>query len=275
MSAGRFTPVAIWFLTRIVRPFTRVAFRPTIRGLENLPAEGPYLLVGNHSAGIGIAEILCLASLFAERFDNDHRLAAFVHPINDKIPPLGWVQRQLGSIPSTYEAAERALADGLGILMLPGGDHETLRPFWQANRVDFGGRRGFLRIARKANVPIVPMGIRGSHWTAPMLLRSRALAWLLLVPRLVGFKRWGVSLLGLLGASALLLVPVAWPIRMGLVWLWLVSPATFMPIIPATVRIRIGKPIRPGSLFTASDEGLQLALASVQGAVQGLVDGQE
>lgn len=59
--------------------------------------------------------------------------------------------------------------------------------------MDFGGRTGFLKIGREAGVPIVPMGIRGSHMTGPVLVRSTQLATLLLLPRVMGQKRWALN----------------------------------------------------------------------------------
>jgi 1-acyl-sn-glycerol-3-phosphate acyltransferase len=91
-----------------------------------------------------------------------------------------------------------------------------LRPLWQYDRVDFGGRVGFLRIAREAGVPVVPLGIRGGHLTAPILFRSRALATLLVAPRLIGQKRRGVSLLGLLVAVAIMAAGPASELRAAL-----------------------------------------------------------
>ncbi|MGM0577946.1 MAG: 1-acyl-sn-glycerol-3-phosphate acyltransferase [Myxococcota bacterium] len=255
-----------------MRPVVRAAFRPTLEGTERLPEDGPYLLVGNHSAGLGIAELTSFVALYAERFGGERPLAAFAHPIGFRFPPMAALHRALGSVPSTYEAAEETLAEGVPLLVFPGGDHETLRPVWQAHRVDFGGRRGFLRIARKMGVPVVPMGIRGSHFTAPILLRSRALAWVLVIPRLAGIKRWGVSLLGAAGAATIAVTPLPGWARAGLVWLWLASPVQFLPVVPWTIRFRIGEPLSPDILFDPEDEDLSEALARVEAAVQDLVD---
>jgi hypothetical protein len=54
------------------------------------------------------------------------------------------------------------------------------------------------------------------------------------------------------------------------IWLWLGSPLVFLPVLPATIRFRIGAPLEPEALFGTDD--LSAALAKVQGAVQGLVD---
>jgi 1-acyl-sn-glycerol-3-phosphate acyltransferase len=275
---GRITPGAARFVRRVVAPLVRLCFRPTLEGSDNLPP-GAYLLVANHSAGMGLAELASFLVLYRRHVGPERPLAGFALPLGFRVFPLSWLLRLLGAIPATYAAAERTLAAGVPILVFPGGDHETMRPVWDANRVDFGGRVGFLRIAARAGVPVVPLGITGSHYTAPILLRSRALATVLAVPRLIGLKRWAISVLGVAGAIAILaLVPLAWPARVALAVLWLGSPLVFLPWIPWTVRMRIGAPIPAADLFAdrSGNEGagdLQAALARVEAAVQAQVDG--
>ncbi len=273
-NPGHVSPWARRFILKRLMPVVRVLFRPTISGLEHLPADRPFLLVANHSAGMGLAEIFSFVSLYARDVPPERPLAGFAHHMGFKIWPLKAIHPHIGTIPSTYEAAYDALDKGVPILVFPGGDHETLRPIWQAGRVDFGGRKGFLRIARQAGVPIVPMGITGSHFTAPILLRSRALATVLVVPRLMGLKRWGVSLLAVLGTGALALTPLPVWVKVPAIFLWLSSPLTFAPIIPWTIRFKVGQPIEPQTLFPgdeADDEELTQALAEVQRAIQRLV----
>lgn len=254
-------------LLRVGRPIARLFHRPRMTGVEHLPAEGPYLLVANHSAGIGGAEIFCFAVLWAEKFGRERPIAGFSHPIGFKLQPIKWLHTHLGTIPSTYDAAYAALDSGVPLLVFPGGDHETLRPIWQANRVDFGGRKGFARIAQTAQVPIVPMGITGSHYTAPMLFRARALAWILVLPRALGIKRWGISLLGVIGAALMACSGWAlWAKILG-VWLWLALPLMLLPWVPWTIRYRIGPMLPP----PPRDEDLAVARDRIQAAVQALV----
>ena len=271
---GHATEAGQRFVRRVLRPWVTTCFRPSIEGLEHLPlGRGPYMIVANHSAGLGLAEIASFAVLYLENVGAEHPIAGYAHPIGFKIPGLRNAWRDLGTIPSTYEDAEEAIEMGVPLLVFPGGDHETLRPIWQANRVDFGGRRGFLRIARKAGVPIVPMGIRGSHYTVPMLWRSKLLAWLLVLPRILGVKRWGVSLFGLVVAVLLAFLPVSWPVRAGLIFVWLSSPWIFLPVVPATIRMRLGPALGPDELFGSGvDEDLGPAYDRVIAAVQREVD---
>lgn len=272
-QAGVVTAAAQRVLRRWLAPPLRWLFRPQAVGWHRLPQHGPYLLVANHSAGLGLAELASLAVLWAEQPGPMRPLAGFAHVLGFRVAPIRWLHGHLGSVPSTREAALAALQAGVPLLVFPGGDHETLRPVWQYKRVDFAGRVGFLRLARAAQVPVVPLGISRGALTAPMLLRARWLAAALVLPRLLGLQRYGISLLGLLGALGLVawLWPSAW--LWPALWLWLTSPLTFLPWIPASLRFEVGQPLLPQELFAGPEDEAQLqrALHKVQAAVQALV----
>lgn len=221
------------------------------------------MLVANHSAGIGLAELLSFACLYAERFGDTRPLAAFAHAAGFRIAPLRAIHRELGCVPSTYEAAYATLRAGVPLLVFPGGDHESLQPIFHGEKVDFGGRRGFLRIARESGVAIVPMGIRGARNTAPILYRARWLADVLVLPRLLGTKRWGVSVLGVLGAVGIFFVSSSLPViaRIALEWLWLSTPLVFLPWVPARVRFRVGAPLDATTLFGDAQDDAAFARA--------------
>lgn len=273
--AGRPAAWAVRVVVRWVWPVVRTMYRPTIRGLEHLPQRGAYLLVANHSAGLGLAELSCFAALYLREVGPERPLAGFAHPRAFGVWPTSVIHPALGMVPSTYAAAEATLAQGVPLLILPGGDHETMRPISQANQVDLGGRLGFLRIARRAGVPVVPLGIRGSHFTAPILLRSRLLASLLVLPRWVfGVKRWGISLLAVIGALGVAMLPWSWPVRLVLIFLWLGSPLTFLPIIPWRLRFAVGPAIDLtwSEAPEAEDSEVAQALPKVQSELQRLVD---
>ncbi|MDB4943573.1 MAG: phospholipid/glycerol acyltransferase [Labilithrix sp.] len=274
---GQATPLAVRFLTRWALPVLRVFHRPSLTGTEHLPARGRYLLVANHPTSVGLGEFGSFAALWAERFGAARPLAGFAHAFAFGVWPLPWLFAQIGAIPSTYDAAERALRQEVPIVVFPGGDHEAFRPVTRAGVVDFAGRLGFLRIARKTGSPIVPMAFRG--YGAPFLHRSRLLTYLFVWPWLCGIKRYGLSVLAVLGAAAILvLVPLAWPWRLLLAYAFAASPVALLPVWPATLRIVIGAPLAPEALFElshdASEEALlRAALARVERAVQALHDG--
>ena len=67
---------------------------------------------------------------------------------------------------------------------IPGGDYEVFRPSWERHKVDFGGRKGYVKLAREAGVPIVPVASVGGQEAALFLDRGQWLAKLLMVDKL-------------------------------------------------------------------------------------------
>jgi 1-acyl-sn-glycerol-3-phosphate acyltransferase len=89
----------------------------------------------------------------------------------------------------------------------PGGDYEVFRPSWERHKVDFGGRKGYVRLAREAGVSIVPIASVGGQETALFLDRGQWLAKLLMVDKLARLKSvpislalpWGINISDLAG----------------------------------------------------------------------------
>ena len=273
-SPGRPTRAIVWLLLTLARPVVRVMYRPTLEGAERLPREGAFMLVANHGASLGAADILSFAVMWLERFGVERPLAGFAHPFAFQVWPISVFMSQLGAIPSTFADGEATLADGVPILIFPGGDHEATRSSLGPQDVDFGGRVGFLKLARKAGVPIVPMGVRGSHMTAPVLFRSkRALAIAYVLPRLLGVKRYPFTVLAALGAIAIVLaLPQLGYARFALAFVFLASPLTLLPWVPWKLRARIGAPISPRELFGDTQDGdLSPALARVESEIRALI----
>ena len=154
----------------------RVYFRPEVRGLENIPAEGPVLLVGNHSGGTLIADTFVFAYAFIKHFGAERLFHQLVHDVAINLPVAARGVRKYGGVAANHENAERALERDAALLVYPGGDWESYRPTWRQNEIDFGGRRGFLRLARKMGVPIVPVVAIGGQETALFITRGQRLA---------------------------------------------------------------------------------------------------
>jgi 1-acyl-sn-glycerol-3-phosphate acyltransferase len=272
-APGRPTRAIVWLLLALARPVVRVMYRPTLEGTENLPREGAFMLVANHGASLGAADILAIAVMWLERFGVERPLAGFAHPFAFHLWPISIFMSQLGAIPSTFADGESTLASGVPILIFPGGDHEATRPFWLGQKTDFGGRVGFLKLARKAKVPIVPMGVAGSHMTAPVLLRSkRALSVAYVLPRLLGVKRYPFTVLAALGAIAIVLALPQLPYaRFAFAFAFLASPLTLIPWVPCKLRARVGTPLSPDELFAGVDDELTPALARVEAEIDALM----
>ena len=149
-------------------------FRGEVRGIENIPADGPVLLVGNHSGGTLIADTFVFTMKFYEHFGPRRRFHQLAHDIAATLPGLGI--RQFGTVRANHDNARRAFELGAPVLVYPGGDHESFRPSWETDKVDFGGRKGFIRLALEQDVPIVPVVAIGGQETALFLGQGRAIS---------------------------------------------------------------------------------------------------
>jgi 1-acyl-sn-glycerol-3-phosphate acyltransferase len=176
----------LWLLASIY-------FRAEVRGLHNIPAEGPVLLVGNHSGGNLTPDTGVFTLAFNTYFGVERRFYQLAHNLVLSMPGLGRL-RKFGTVAASPQNANRALDSGAALLVYPGGDYEVHRPTWDAAKVDFGGRKGFIRLALDKGVPIVPLVAAGGQETALFLSRGERLARLLRLDRVFRLKVLPISL---------------------------------------------------------------------------------
>jgi 1-acyl-sn-glycerol-3-phosphate acyltransferase len=131
-------------------------FRGEVRGLGNIPDEGPVLLVGNHSGGNLTPDTGIFTLAFSTFFGVERPFYQLAHNLVLAMPALGWL-RKFGTVAASSENARKALDSGAALLVYPGGDYEVHRPTWERNKVDFAGRKGFIELALDRDVPIVPV----------------------------------------------------------------------------------------------------------------------
>jgi 1-acyl-sn-glycerol-3-phosphate acyltransferase len=168
-------------------------YRGEVRGLGNIPDSGPVLLVGNHSGGNMTPDTLVFTLAFNTYFGVERAFYQLAHNLVLSMPGLGSL-RKFGTVAASPDNARRALETGAALLVYPGGDYEVHRPIWQRNRVDFDGRKGFIRLALAQDVPVVPVVSIGGQETAVFLTRGERLARLLALDRLFRLKVLPISL---------------------------------------------------------------------------------
>jgi 1-acyl-sn-glycerol-3-phosphate acyltransferase len=181
-------------------------FRAEVRGLGNVPEEGPVLLVGNHSGGNLTPDTSVFTLAFSTYFGVERAFYQLAHNLVLSMPGLSFL-RKYGTVAASPDNARTALRAGAAVLVYPGGDYEVHRPSWQGRRVDFGGRKGFLRLALDEGVPIVPVVSIGGQETALFLSRGERLAKGLALDRLFRLKvlpisiapPWGLNVGDMLG----------------------------------------------------------------------------
>ncbi len=223
------------WVRRVLKPWHRAE----VRGLERIP-EGAALYVGNHSGGpySGDTFIFCAEALAA------HGLSAvpyaLAHEVFLRAPGLRQLLSPLGAVRASHDNALRVFRGGGKVLVYPGGELDSLRPFRQRDRVVFGERRGYIRLALRAGVPIVPVVAAGAHATLVVLDDMRWLA------RALGTDRW----LRLKALPIALSVP--WGLTIGYV-------PPYLPL-PSRMLIEVLEPIRfDESAEAADDESVVVA----------------
>jgi 1-acyl-sn-glycerol-3-phosphate acyltransferase len=168
-------------------------FRAEVRGLGNVPEEGPVLLVGNHSGGNLTPDTGVFTLAFSTYFGVERPFYQLAHNLVLSMPGLSFL-RKYGTVAASHENARKALQAGAAVLVYPGGDYEVHRPSWQGGRVDFGGRKGFLRLALDEGVPIVPVVSIGGQETSLFLSRGERLAKGLRLDKLFRLKVLPISI---------------------------------------------------------------------------------
>jgi 1-acyl-sn-glycerol-3-phosphate acyltransferase len=168
-------------------------YRAEVRNLGNVPEEGPVLLVGNHSGGNVAPEVIIFPMAFSTFFGVERAFYQLAHNLV-LASPVGPLLKRYGTLAASHDHAKRALQAGAAVLVFPGGDWEVHRPTWEANRVDFAGRKGFIKLALAENVPIVPVVTVGGQETALFLSRGAWLAKLTRVDKLLRLKVLPISI---------------------------------------------------------------------------------
>jgi 1-acyl-sn-glycerol-3-phosphate acyltransferase len=168
-------------------------FRGEVRGLGNIPETGPVLLVGNHSGGNLTPDTGVFPLAFCAYFGVERPFYQLAHNLVLSMPGLSFL-RKFGTVAASPQNARLALESGAALLVYPGGDYEVHRPSWESNRVDFDGRKGFIRLALEHDVPIVPVVSIGGQETALFLSRGETLSRTLRLDRLFRLKVLPISL---------------------------------------------------------------------------------
>jgi 1-acyl-sn-glycerol-3-phosphate acyltransferase len=256
-----FTEKVIPFLEGIYKHY----FRCEITGWENIP-EGTSLFVGNHN-GVLTFEVLMIFYAWLKRFNGRRRALGLAHNIALNNPFFRWIIPRLGAIPADPDIAYEALERGYSLLVYPGGLKESMRPFKERKRVNFFQHKGFIRLALKAKVPMVPIVSVGAHESYVILNRGDKIA------EALGLKKkFRLPGLPLTYRS----VFFAWLVASGMLTFFplLLAPAAFLAIfipLPTKMTFRILPSIDICSMVDSElseEENLQKIYDFVVGEMQ-------
>jgi 1-acyl-sn-glycerol-3-phosphate acyltransferase len=153
-------------------------FRAEVRGMDSVP-QSPALLIGNHSGGVITPDTSAVyVAWYGARGFEDPLLGMAFDGVWG-VPGFRELMQKIGQMPASMDNAQAALSDGHSILLYPGGSYEVFRPWKDRNRIVFNGRKGFIRLALRAGVPVVPVVGHGGHETTIVLGRGERFAKLL------------------------------------------------------------------------------------------------
>jgi len=155
-------------------------FRVEWQGLEHIPREGGALLVGNHAGAIPSDAPVVMHGIETE-------LGRPVYGMADNLfralPVIGTLWSRGGGLPAHPDNAYRLLHDEHQLaLAFPEGTKATGKLATERYQLRRFGRGGFVEIAMRAGVPIVPLAIIGNEEAMPIVYKSAALAKLLNIP---------------------------------------------------------------------------------------------
>jgi 1-acyl-sn-glycerol-3-phosphate acyltransferase len=169
-------PELITLMCDLWRVLAKYYFRFRVEGVEHVPARGPVLLVGNHSGGLLPSETFLTMLAIHDYFGPDRAIYSLAHDFLFEDPTLRRYAGRLGALRAGHESARHAFTQGGCLLVYPGSDLETFRPFRERNKIVLGGRKGFLRLALRERVPIVPVVDVGTHEQLIVVSRGDKLA---------------------------------------------------------------------------------------------------
>src|SRR6478672_7403135 len=107
-----------------MKAYGELYHRAEVRGLQNIPEDGPVLLVGNHSGGTLIADTFVFSAAFYEHFGPQRTFHQLAHDMVFRVPGARALVARWGTVPASPENMKRALDRDAALLVYPGGDWE-------------------------------------------------------------------------------------------------------------------------------------------------------
>ncbi len=165
---------------RVYGPIYRSWHRVEWEGLEKIPTDGGALLVSNHAGAIPADAPAIIHGIETELGRPVYGLA---DEIFKRLPVVGTMWSRVGGVLAHPDNAYRLLREQQQLaLVFPEGTKGTGKPFRERYQLRRFGRGGFVQIAMRAGVPVVPMAVVGAEESMPILFKSPQLAKVLGIP---------------------------------------------------------------------------------------------
>jgi len=193
-------------------PLVDYWFRMDMGGWERLP-KPPALLIGIHSGAPFVWDAWTVGIQWWRRFGTKRPLHGTAHDALMAAPLIGDYFRRMGVLPAAPDSIAAALAAGHDVALWPGGEVDSLRPWVKRDEAILAGRKGFVRTAIKAGVPIVPISTVGGPDSMPVLFGGRRLARALRLDKLARLKTFPIALSAPWGIAPALLPEIPLPTK--------------------------------------------------------------
>jgi len=196
----------------LFNPLMDYWFRMEIEGWERLPPP-PALLVGVHSGAPFVWDAWTVGFQWWRHFGEDRILHGTAHDMLMAAPGVGDYFRKMGVLPAAADSITGALAAGRDVALWPGGEKDSLRPWSQRDEAVLAGRKGFVKLAIRTGVPIVPIATVGGPDSMPVLWQGRNLAQHLQLDRMANLKVFPITLSAPWGISPAILPEIPLPTK--------------------------------------------------------------
>lgn len=154
-------------LRQVFDPIYRHWFRAEWEGLDKIPAEGGALLVSNHAGAVPPDAAVIMHGIEVHTGRPVYGLGEHLFKT---LPYIGTLWSRLGGVPADPDNAYRLLAnEGQLVVTFPEGVRGPGKTFDQRYRLRQFGRGGFVEVAMRAGVPVVPVAVLGAEEAMPML----------------------------------------------------------------------------------------------------------
>lgn len=165
---------------RMYDPIYRKWFRADWKGLEKIPTDGGALLVSNHAGAIPADAPVIMHGIETEL---DRPVYGLADHWFKSMPVVGTLWSRVGGVVAHPDNAYRLLREQQQlVLVFPEGTKGTSKVYADRYQLRRFGRGGFVEIAMRAGVPIVPIAVMGSEEAMPTLFRLNPLAKALRLP---------------------------------------------------------------------------------------------
>jgi 1-acyl-sn-glycerol-3-phosphate acyltransferase len=159
---------------RLYQPVYERWFRAEWEGIDKIPTDGGALIVANHAAAIPSDAPVIMHGIEEECHRPVYGMADYLFK---SLPVVGTLWSRAGGVPAHPENAYRLLRDqNQLVLAFPEGSKGPGKLYRERYQLRRFGRGGFVEIAMRAGVPIVPIAVVGAEESMPILWKSAALA---------------------------------------------------------------------------------------------------